>query len=322
MYLLSFIFGALGADRNESRVKGLLKKLWLITRTGGVKGDEGLRVPVSSSSTSGRWIEIFCSVFFFSAIFFFIHQYTADVAGFADTYGYVSEAVRLSQGRFYEPEQVYSFFGLPEEANKSHPLGFVEKGSQGTVPIYPFGYPLIMAAFIKTFGLQGAYWVTPLLAAGTILLTYWLGKAFLGVLGGIMAAGLVLFLPNFLHSSFLPMSDVPATFFFSPRSRMLTGPAPLSPRRPATGGFPWFRDMGPSEYDSVGVTGSGLVCCSPGMAEADPFWFNGFSFYPVQRLTEWILIWRCLDNRLWESSARGHFTEYPGSRYPSLDATA
>ena len=70
-----------------------------------------------------------------------------------------------------------------------------------------------MAALIKIFGLQGAYWVTPLLAAGTILLTYWLGKAFLGRLGGILAAGLVLFFPNFLFSSFFPMSDVPATFF-------------------------------------------------------------------------------------------------------------
>jgi hypothetical protein len=203
----------LGAYKNGSTVTDLLKKLWLITRTGGVKGDERFTVPVSSSSKSGRWIEILCSAFFFLAIFFFNHQYTADVAGFSDTYGYVSEAVRLSQGRFYEPERVYSFFGLPEEADKSHPLGYIEKGSQGTVPTYPFGYPLMMAPFIKIFGLPGAYWVTPLLAAGTIILTYWLGRAFLGVLGGIIAAGFVLFLPNFLHSSFLPMSDVPAAFF-------------------------------------------------------------------------------------------------------------
>jgi hypothetical protein len=43
--------------------------------------------------------------------------------------------------------------------------------------------------------------------------TYWLGRVCLGWLGGILAGGFVLFLPNFLHSSFFPMSDVPATFF-------------------------------------------------------------------------------------------------------------
>ena len=139
--------------------------------------------------------------------------YSADVAGFSDCYGYVSEAVRLSQGRFYEPEQVYSLFGLPEEAGSSHPLGYIEKGSQGTVPTYPFGYPLIMPAFIKVFGLHGAFWVTPFLAAGTGLLTYLVGRACLGYLGGLIAAGFVLFFPNFLFSTFLPMSDVPATFF-------------------------------------------------------------------------------------------------------------
>lgn len=169
--------------------------------------------PIGSGPGPRYWIEALCLGIVFWSIAFFVHHYTADVAGFADTYGYVSEAVRLSQGHFYEPEQVYAFFGLPEEAGKTHPLGYIEKGSQGTVPIYPFGYPLMMAALIKIFGLQGAYWVTPLLAAGTILLTYWLGKVYLGWLGGVLAAGFVLFLPNFLFSSFFPMSDVPATFF-------------------------------------------------------------------------------------------------------------
>jgi hypothetical protein len=211
LYLLGFIFKALGTYKDGSIIPGLLKKLWLMVKTGGERVIE--LNPSERGTGHRRWIEPLCLILVFWSIFFFIHRNTADVAGFADTYGYVSEAVRLSQGHFYEPEQVYSFFGLPEEAEKTHPLGYTEKGSQGTVPTYPFGYPLMMAAFIKVFGLQGAYWVTPLLAAGTILLTYWLGRAYLGRLGGVIAAGFVLFLPNFLHSSFFPMSDVPATFF-------------------------------------------------------------------------------------------------------------
>lgn len=211
LYLLSLIFKALGTYEGGPILTGLLKRLWLLFKTGWERADE--LNPSSPGSGHCRWIKALCLGLVFLAISFFIHHNTADVAGFADTYGYVSEAVRLSKGYFYEPEQVYSFFGLPEEAQKTHPLGYIEKGNQGTVPTYPFGYPLIMAAFIKVFGFQGAYWVTPLLAAGTILLTYWLGRACLGSLGGVIAAGFVLFLPNFLHSSFFPMSDVPATFF-------------------------------------------------------------------------------------------------------------
>jgi len=210
LYLLSLIFKVLGTQQPWP---ALLKKLWLLIQTGGVSADPCLVVPLASNPRLGRWVESLGLVSAFWAIFFFVRLFSADVAGFSDCYGYISEAVRLSQGRLYEPEHVYSLFGLPEDARSSHPLGYIEKGSQGTVPTYPFGYPLIMAAFIKLFGLQGAYWVTPLLAAGTVLLTYWLGRVYLGRLGGVIAAGFLLFFPNFLFSTFLPMSDVPATFF-------------------------------------------------------------------------------------------------------------
>jgi hypothetical protein len=213
LFFLSLIFKALETYKEQSAFTGLLRRLWMIIKTGGIKGDDrltGLSIP---TSRSGRWIEVLCLGITFWSIFFFIRLYSTDVAGGSDSYGYVSEAVRLSHGRLYESENVFSLFGLPENAERTHPLGYIEKGDQGTVPIYPFGYPLIMAAFIKVFGLHGAYWVTPLLAAGTILLTYWLGRACIGRPGGVIAAGFVLFLPNFLFSSFSPMSDVPATFF-------------------------------------------------------------------------------------------------------------
>lgn len=149
----------------------------------------------------------------FIVVAIFTHVYNTKVAGGADSYGYVSEALRLSRFHFYEPERVFSPFHLPEDARLSRPLGLVSKGKEGTVPYYAFGYPLLMVPLIWLFGLKGAFWVIPLLAAGTVVLTYRLGRVLLGPTGGAFAAGLLLVFPNFLFSAFNPMSDVAAAFF-------------------------------------------------------------------------------------------------------------
>ena len=159
------------------------------------------------------WPELLCLAFAFLAVLGVARRYSTDVAGGSDWWGYVSEAVRLSQGRFYERERVLSPFGLPEDADRTHPLAYTAKGPEGTVPTYPFGYPLLMAGAILLFGLQAAFWVTPLLAAGALLLTYWLGRTALGRAGGAVAALLLAVLPNFLWGAFQPLSDVPAVFF-------------------------------------------------------------------------------------------------------------
>ncbi len=172
------------------------------------------REPARRNGHSRRaWPELLCLALLFMSFLGFVRRHSSDVPGGSDSWGYVSEAVRLSQGHFYEREQVLSPFGLPEDAGRTHPLGYVEKGREGTVPTYPFGYPLLMAGAIKLFGLEAAFWVTPVLAAGALLLTYWLGRAALGRAGGAMAAVLLAVLPNFLWGAFQPLSDVPAAFF-------------------------------------------------------------------------------------------------------------
>jgi hypothetical protein len=60
----------------------------------------------------------------FTAILMFFRAYAIETAGGSDAYGYVSEAQRLTQGRFYEPERVFSPFGLSEKSSISHPLGY------------------------------------------------------------------------------------------------------------------------------------------------------------------------------------------------------
>jgi hypothetical protein len=147
------------------------------------------------------------------AVTFAVRLFAIDIAGDSDSYGYVSEAVRLSQGHFFESEHVFAPFGLPENSALTFPLGYTPHGTTGTVPTYPFGYPLLMAVMIRLFGVGAAYWVSAILAAGTVTATYAAGRAQLGRFGGALAAGLCVILPNFLWDAIIPMSDVPATFF-------------------------------------------------------------------------------------------------------------
>jgi hypothetical protein len=155
-------------------------------------------------------------------------RYADDYAGGADSYGYVSEALRLSRAQFYAPENVFSQFGLPEDSSLSSPLGYAGKGPDGTIPTYPFGYPLLMSLPIRLFGFEAAFWVTPILGAATVVLTCAAARPHLGRLGGFLAAGLVLFLPNFIFSAVQPMSDVPAAFCAALSFAIL-----LNPRRQA-----------------------------------------------------------------------------------------
>jgi hypothetical protein len=70
-----------------------------------------------------------------------------------------------------------------------------------------------MAIAIRLVDVQAAFWVTPLLAVGALLLTYWVGRATLGRAGGAIAAAMLAVLPSFLFGAFQPLSDIPATFF-------------------------------------------------------------------------------------------------------------
>ncbi|HLH74593.1 MAG TPA: glycosyltransferase family 39 protein [Chloroflexota bacterium] len=146
-------------------------------------------------------------------ILMFLRAHPDDTAGGADSYGYVSEALRLNTGHLIAAEHVLTPFGLPENSAITHPLGYAPKGFDETVPTYPFGYPLLMLFAFRIAGFEAMFWVTPILGSMTVVLTYLLGRFSLGPIGGTIAALLVFVLPNYLMSSIAPMSDVPATFF-------------------------------------------------------------------------------------------------------------
>ncbi len=166
-----------------------------------------------SSLDTSRLVELALLALAFVALLVLFRSFADDTAGGSDSYGYVSEAIRLSQGHFYEPEHVLSRFGLAEDSSITHPLGYIGHGAGGTIPTYPFGFPLLIVLAMKSAGFLAAFWVTPVLGAFTVLLTYLLARDQIGPVGGIVAAALTLALPNFLFFVVQPMSDVPAAFF-------------------------------------------------------------------------------------------------------------
>ena len=134
------------------------------------------------------------------------------VAGSADAYGYVSQALLWLKGLPLQAEPLASVVPWPFADWSLSPLGFrpgVEPGI--IVPTYPPGLPLAMAASASIGGPGAVYWVVPLLGAATVWLTYLLGRRCADAASGAAAALLVAASPVFLYQLVQPMSDVPAT---------------------------------------------------------------------------------------------------------------
>jgi asparagine N-glycosylation enzyme membrane subunit Stt3 len=137
-------------------------------------------------------------------------------AGGSDPYGYVSEAdLWLNhQVRIAQP-----FVGELPIANADRafaPLAYRPVGSDHViVPTYPAGLPLLMAAAKLVAGPRAVYAVVPILGALTIWLCYLLGARAASPIVGCMAAIGLAASPAFLFILMPPMSDIPATAFWT-----------------------------------------------------------------------------------------------------------
>jgi hypothetical protein len=129
----------------------------------------------------------------------------------SDSYGYVSQAELIANGRLTTPvSPLAAAAPWPEAAWTFAPLGYRPGSTGALVPTYPPGYPALMAAAIRTAGTRAGYVVVPLMGALLVWATWRIGMRVVRPATGLFAALVMLCSPILLIQLCVPMSDVPA----------------------------------------------------------------------------------------------------------------
>lgn len=129
----------------------------------------------------------------------------------SDSYGYVSQAELIANGRLTTPvSPLAADAPWPDAAWTLAPLGYRPGSTGALVPTYPPGYPALMAAAIRMAGTRAGYVVVPLMGALLVWTTWRIGTRVVGPATGLLAALLMLCSPILLIQLCVPMSDVPA----------------------------------------------------------------------------------------------------------------
>jgi hypothetical protein len=111
------------------------------------------------------------------------------VAGSADAYGYVSQALLWLQGVPIEPQPLAAAVPWPQAEWSLSPLGYRPGIQPGTiVPTYAPGLPLTMALATALGGPGAVFIVVPLLGAAAVWLTYLVGRQYADSTSGAAAA--------------------------------------------------------------------------------------------------------------------------------------
>ncbi len=137
-------------------------------------------------------------------------EFGADSVGGSDSAGYLLQAQRWRAGEIRQP---LPLTGLPvaDHAWVQTPLGFrPAPGGDATVPIYPPGWPLVLAA-VSAFGQDFAVRMAPAAAALLALVAmYALARAWQRPVAALAAVSAYASTTPFLFQALQPMSDVPA----------------------------------------------------------------------------------------------------------------
>jgi hypothetical protein len=147
----------------------------------------------------------------------------ARIAGGADSSGYLSEA-RLWRGpSLHQRPALAGTIPLAHPTQAFIPIGFrLSPSGNDMVPVYPPGYPLMMAAAAAAFGDGAEFLIVPFCAAGVVLLTAAIGRRLGGPHVGLLAGAAAAVSPMLLVQAMQPMSDVPATFWWTLAFLLLT----------------------------------------------------------------------------------------------------
>lgn len=131
--------------------------------------------------------------------------------GGADSSGYVSQAALFAGGRLTDPMPLNPAFTWPDVPWTLTPLGYVPNRARRVfAPVYPPGFPLMMAPFARLHS-RAVFVVVPICAALAVWCCWRLGSAIGEPLAGRLGAVLLSLSPTFLYQAVQPMSDVPAT---------------------------------------------------------------------------------------------------------------
>ncbi len=134
----------------------------------------------------------------------------ADGVGGADSAGYLAQAHRWRSGALSQP---LPFPDLPvhDPAWAQAPLGFrPAPAADATVPIYPPGWPLLLAAALSAGDAAATRVLPGAFAVLAILGIYFVGRALHRPPAALLGAVLFASSPPFLFQALQPMSDVPA----------------------------------------------------------------------------------------------------------------
>ncbi len=140
--------------------------------------------------------------------------YLTTTAGGADSYGYVSASQLILRGALIEPQDIAAWLPVADPLAVASPVAYVPAaGGSGIAPIYPLGFPAMMALATLVAGSIGPYLVPPFCGAVCVVLAWRLGRLWHGPLAGWLAAALVAWEPLVVTYAKQPMSDVPATMW-------------------------------------------------------------------------------------------------------------
>jgi hypothetical protein len=134
-----------------------------------------------------------------------------------DPYGYVGQADAIAHGTPRIDVQFARAYPWPDPESSFVPPGYtLSPDKRYAVPVYPSGLPLVMALAQTITGTRIAMFVVvPLLGAIAVWVTGTLGARVHSPLAGVVAAALLASSPVFLMQVVQPVSDVPATAWWT-----------------------------------------------------------------------------------------------------------
>lgn len=139
----------------------------------------------------------------------------SDIAGGADSYGYISQADLWLNGPLVIAQPDAARVPWPDGQSTFAPLGYrAAPSGEAIVPLYSAGFPLLLALLKFVGGQCAVGWAVPMAAGILIAVTFAIGRKAVSEQVGVAAAWLMATSPVFLYSLMSPMSDVPAAAFW------------------------------------------------------------------------------------------------------------